>query len=152
MEFKVEFNNEECCVALWRSNRRPMGVADVDRVRDELGVPRLSLDKIDSYIHCTSGPVLVVTIDEAMARRLVRYFAHQHRLKVNVPESFFNRFVKTEVFADKDKTTGEIWSAGLRDYIDVKAVLGAWLNAGAPVDWHYMTAPEEQKEAESDND
>ena len=148
MEFKVKFDGHECCEALWRSERRPLGLQGVNQIREEVGVANLPLERINGYIRSTTGPEVTVSIDEPTARMLERYFTYTHRLTVYTPKEFLNRFIVTRVYTSRDSHTGEIFEAGLEDVLDTDALVRAWLDAGAPKEWRPMGAPEAQEAAE----
>ena len=146
MEYMVKFAQKS-----WADNRpvhlfsRKIGYIDVRRIREAVGVPELSLERIRGKREALINSSPAIAVPEAQAERC-EHFAHTCEVEVTVPGDGLNRFVREDVRDERSPETGEVVSARLVPVLDEAAVLAAWEAAGFPLEWN--PAADETSEGE----
>ena len=110
-----------------------LGLDDVDRIREELGVPGLQFDKIKRNI-----PELYNSTSIAVDERIARQSGHFRRkptIVVTVRKEHLNQFCETKLDTVKNYSTGEILSVRLLYQPNILKILAAWEEDGFPKEW-----------------
>ena len=107
MEFTIHLDPYSHGGNLPKDEQKPkyVGVQKIDFIRESLGLPELSLSRIEAEIQKGFGSVFPVS--ETLARNSGR-FTDSARCYIDVPHDFWDRFYVFDYEVRKDETTGEI--------------------------------------------
>ena len=133
MQFKVRFVHGSKHVVYKKG--RTLGLRDVDRIRHELGVPELSLERIDNNVWTYYKYEVAVPLTEEQARQANGGFLCSDTVRVQVPERSLTKYVIECIRSEKNKETGEIEKVWIEYNVDRNTLLNDWLAAGAPEEW-----------------
>lgn len=128
-----------------------LGIAALDRVREELKTPKLSAKLLEPEIRGMHEDFAYLNIPEAIARESGHFRCRTH-ICVHVPPGFLNELTETKVTAIKDPGTDEIQSVRIRRTIDDATIIRAWDQAGYPRKWSTPEPGQDGPEPEGPDD
>ena len=108
------------------------GLDLIDKVRNELQLPNLSLEVFFSNISKIEKDLTIVNLSEDMVRQS-KHFKNINEIVVYVPEHYLNKFVKIDYEVHR-KNNGEVVKL-IPFYVIMKQkVLDLWENLGYPLE------------------
>jgi len=131
MEFEVRFvSDHDYAVNVYDADT---GMDGVRRIRQQLKLPELSLEKIGpKKAGRMSDPALTVPEDVATRSGL---FKTVNSVKVHCTKGVLNAVVSETVHVNRSKTTDEIESVYIKSVINHEMILPLWEEAGFPISW-----------------
>lgn len=145
MVFSVRFRRQNSLVVDKKSYQ--VGFRLIDWVRQELGLPYLSIDLFHDYVMSYRIDELHIEIDEDIARRS-DCFQEINTLNVDVPANFFNRYVIEQLNTVKHECNGEITIVHISQVCDKEKIIKAWEAAGFPGRWGLNSSESEEYDSE----
>lgn len=131
---KFEIVLQGLCGAWIVNTRKTIGMKEVNRIREELGI-NLPLDRIIGEIETLETRRVSSEISEETARNS-GHFSETSKIEIGIKKShFLNRFLKLDLNAEKNEETGEIKQVSMKWRLDEKEIEEAWKKAGCPLEW-----------------
>lgn len=131
MQFTVFFETGSSVTAAFFGSQ-PIGINDVDIIREKLGIS-LPLDRIKPRNETLQSFDSIV-LSEETARESGLYKDKSH-VGVRVPQKMLNQFCDKVAKCTTDEQTGEVLSAWIEYRIDKDAVIEAWRQSGFRTEW-----------------
>ncbi len=132
VELNLRIKNKEDEYVIDLPNKE-VGLWDVDRIRQELAVPMLRLERIYHKIPTLYDRWIYVQLNEFTARES-GHFMERATVTMYVPKHFLNQFCDIVVHAERNEENGEVKEARLMYQFNKEKFLEWWKAAGYPLE------------------